>query len=439
MFIGVLLTALGAIYTEQKEYDKALEYLMQAKDTYEIANMKVASSLANNIGYLYNALKNHPEALKWYLEGIKIEEATDAPTEELVRLYDNAGIQYVKTKDYSNGMKFLFKALSMQLNKGDDNGAAFTYGDIGSAFLLASTEKHANLPDSLRNKSGNLQKALFFLHRSEDLDTKLRIPTLEETLYNDLSKAYELMGDYRNSKLYFEKYAQVRYTLRDFAREKEFAKVEAMYLFQKKTDSLKLLNTLKDEELHQKKLERNGGILFIALIGIISVLLINRRSLRHQQKTKLAETEVRHTKEIARKQLDTFTQSIQEKNELIEKFTVELERYQALPCSNELPNSAGRQKELMNSVILTEEQWGDFQVLFESVHAGYISRVNKKFEGLTAAELRFVLLTRLGMSNKEMAAMLGVGYEAIRVVKHRVLKKVQLPDGKSLEEAVLTI
>lgn len=439
VYSGVLLTALGAVYTEKREYEKALDYLMQARDVYENAGMKIASSLANNIGFLHNAKGDHPEALKWYLEGIAIEEQSKPPSEELEKLYNNAGAQYIKTENYGDGMKYLFKALAMEERNGNDNMAAITCADIGAAYLRMAREQKKALPDSLQSKERNIEEAIYYLHRAAELCSKMNMQGLQQTVYADLSKAYEARGDYYRSKIYLEKHVAVRDSLRDFAKEKAFAKVEAMYLFRKKTDSLKYLNTLKDKELRQKRLERNGGIIGITLIGIISLLLVNRQKLKHKQKRKLAETEVRHTKETAQKQLDTFAKSIHEKNLLIEKFTAELEKYQALPCSNELVNKDRAQNELQNSVILTEEQWANFQVLFEQVHEGYINRVNETFEGLTAAELRFVLLTRLGMNNREMAAMLGVGVEAIRVVKHRLLKKIQLPEGENFEEAVFSI
>ncbi|MBZ0100181.1 MAG: hypothetical protein K8F30_13945, partial [Taibaiella sp.] len=90
-------------------------------------------------------------------------------------------------------------------------------------------------------------------------------------------------------------------------------------------------------------------------------------------------------------------------------------------------------------VILTEEQWVDFRLLFETVHPGDINRANQKFDNLTPADLRFVLLTRLGLGNKEMATMLGVGPEAIRVARYRLLRKIRLPEGASLEETVLAV
>lgn len=48
-------------------------------------------------------------------------------------------------------------------------------------------------------------------------------------------------------------------------------------------------------------------------------------------------------------------------------------------------------------------------------------------------------LAKLGFSNKEMAASLGVSPQAIRVTRHRLRKKLHLPEEGSLDELVDSI
>lgn len=222
-------------------------------------------------------------------------------------------------------------------------------------------------------------------------------------------------------------------------QEKEFAKIEAEYNVRKTTDSLKYLNVLKDEEVKQKKLERNGYVLAATFTGILGIVFVNRKRQRQVQRRKEAEAEKRRVEDLARLQLNEFTRSIQEKNELIEKFSAEIKKYQALPCSNELPKNEQALQELQSAVILTDEQWSSFQSLFDTVHPGYIHRVREKYHTLTSADLRFLVLTKLRLNNKEMAAMFGVSLEAIRASKHRLLKKIQLPEGTSVDEVVHSI
>jgi DNA-binding CsgD family transcriptional regulator len=198
---------------------------------------------------------------------------------------------------------------------------------------------------------------------------------------------------------------------------------------------------------------RNSLMAFILLLSVIAILFINRQKLRHRQKQQQLEAEKRlaesarqlaeNEKFIAESdllnatvQLKDFTRTMRDKNELIEKFTEEIERYQSLPCSNELPNQNETLQQLQQSTILTEEQWDDFRNMFEKVHAGYLNRLRDKLPGLSPAEVRFITLSKLKFTNKEMAGVLGISTDAVRMNKHRLKKKLNLTEEDDLEVLV---
>lgn len=168
-------------------------------------------------------------------------------------------------------------------------------------------------------------------------------------------------------------------------------------------------------------------------------MFVNRQKLKHKNKVIAVEAEKNKIAHLAKQQLEDFTKSIQEKNELLEQFKAEIEKYKALPCSNQIPEDESSLNALLNSVILTEDQWLSFQSLFDKVHTGYITRAKDKFKDLTAAELRFLVLSKLNLNYKEMAAIMGVSIDAARISKHRLLKKVQLPEGTDFESFVHSI
>ena len=93
-------------------------------------------------------------------------------------------------------------------------------------------------------------------------------------------------------------------------------------------------------------------------------------------------------------------------------------------------------EQLHSTTILTDEEWEYFRQLFEKVHGGYLQRLKEKLPGLTPAETRFMALSKLKFSNKEMAATLGVSPQAMRVTWHRLRKKLELPEESSADELV---
>ncbi len=59
---------------------------------------------------------------------------------------------------------------------------------------------------------------------------------------------------------------------------------------------------------------------------------------------------------------------------------------------------------------------------------------SRKMPDLSAADTRLIALTKLQLPPKDMAAMLGVSYDAIKKARQRLRKKINLPEEGSLDE-----
>jgi tetratricopeptide (TPR) repeat protein len=437
--VGNALVSLGNVYNNNEEQDKAISYFLEAKAAYEAAGVKKISTVLNNLGSAYSRKKMHAKALDQFREAARQEEQSEVLTQLRATIYANAAGACTGLKKYDEALDYAFRALEIHQQMGNKGSMVNALNNIGKTYLELGKASYPNLPDSLQNKTANLEKALHYEKEAMAICEDLGMRELLPYIYTNMSNIYEAKGDYKTALAYFSKYDLVKDSIDKVSSDKEFARIEAEFKVQKTTDSLKYLNVLKDKEVEQKKLERNGSILLMSFAGIIGLLVVNRQKLRHMQKQEMAEAEHKRIEELAKQQLADFTKSIQEKNLLIEQFSTEIERYQALPCSNDIPDKEKSLGALQSSVILTEEQWVNFQALFEKVHSGYINRVKEKFPGLTAAELRFIILSKLELSNKEMSAMLGVSLEAVRISKHRMLKKINLPEGVSVYDLVHSI
>lgn len=189
---------------------------------------------------------------------------------------------------------------------------------------------------------------------------------------------------------------------------------------------------LLESERNRQVLLRNALLGFLVLAAGIAGLLFNRRVVAERQRQQQlraekerAETDLRH----AVAQLESFTRNVQEKTALLETLAPEGTE----PAYPEVFD------QLRRSVLLTEENWAAFSELFERVHAGFLHRLHQTYPALTPAEIRFAALTRLGYFPREMAAMLGVGTDAIRQLRSRLRRKLSLPEEASLEEVVAKV
>lgn len=434
---AAVLVSIGSVYTEKYEYDKALGYYLEAKDLFTETGESTAV-VARSIGILYGKQNKKEDAIAAFREGIQQELKKEQPTMLLAQLYGSTGSSYSDMDMYSQAFTYLFKSLYTLEQLGIEHSMAYTYNNIGSTYLFAATRTGVQLPDSLRNKDAVLQKALKYLKRSAAISEKMDLTKLQEALYKNISDVYYEMGDYNNSLRYYKQTIAIGDSLRDFDEEKRFAKVEAEFLMKQKTDSLKYFNKLKDGQIEKRKTERNAIIAILALVGCSALLFINRQNI--QRKKLQAEKELADTRlTTAQKRLNGFTQSLREKNQLIEDFTAEVERLHALPCSNELPETKANLAKLQNSIILTEEQWEDFRDTFEEVHAGFLMRLKEKIPGLTPGETRFMALSKLGFSNKEMSRMQGIGLSGMRNYKHRMRVKLNISTDSELDEILAGI
>ncbi|MEJ7684517.1 MAG: hypothetical protein WKG06_43050 [Segetibacter sp.] len=62
--------------------------------------------------------------------------------------------------------------------------------------------------------------------------------------------------------------------------------------------------------------------------------------------------------------------------------------------------------------------------------------MREKFPDLSPAELRLLILTKLNLSAREMANMLGISIDAIRKSRYRLRKKLNLEEESNLEELI---
>jgi hypothetical protein len=111
----------------------------------------------------------------------------------------------------------------------------------------------------------------------------------------------------------------------------------------------------------------------------------------------LAETELN----VAKEQLNSFTKSIIEKNELIEKARAEIRRitndFHQLQNKQQAAEKSGvaddeELKHLYESVILTDFDWSNFTLLFDKVYPEFFIRLKQKFPQLSLSEKKFIAL-----------------------------------------------
>lgn len=360
-------------------YDSAFAYYKRAWQIADEQNSEIwRSIISGNIGQIYYLQKQYAQAKPLLLY--------DAETGARYREFANSG----------NSMQWAARVSLMQ-------------GKIDSAMLEA-------------------QAARQLLFRAPEVVTqrKLQSSIYLQNLYNTLADVHRASGNtdsfYYFSKLYINLHDSIESTI---------AKSE-MGLAKMKLDNLESIFKLQglQKQKEAERLKRNFAIAFIFLVAIIALLYLNRQraqsrlkeQLARQQK-QIAEDEIR----AAREQLQLFTRNLVDKSNLVEKLEGQL-AHKALSIQQQQLAD-----ELSKQTILTEADWEKFKTLYEKIHPGFFQHLKEKVSDITVAEQRMAALTRLHLTSKQMASILGISVDSVHKTRQRLRQRLQLAADVRIE------
>jgi len=376
--------------------------------------------------------------------------------------YDLIGMCYLKTNQFDSARVWLKKAYEESFKaepgsgKDDTTWMGIAWGNIGTTYYLqndfVTAEKH--FVEALRfcRMVDDYNNIPVFCSYLADINSRKGNNVVAKELLKEASNAIALHPNPQNKLDYFSISANCYSRAGDLLRALEYKdsaaitkqEIEEDWNVNKKIRAEGRLAYQKQElenEITRQKLKTNkwiqyGLLCVLLLLAVVVILFFKRQKLKHKLKQDRLEFEKIKAEEelhLAIVEIRDFTRNIKEKNELIETFASEIDLLKKRNVSigeDQLENI----EKLKMSAILTEEDWIFFKNLFNKVHPGYLDRLREKYHDLTPAEIRFFVFTRLEIGGKEMAAMLGVSAEAIRNIRFRVRKKINIAEQDNFEE-----
>jgi len=279
-------------------------------------------------------------------------------------------------------------------------------------------------------QEGKKDSALLKAKEALELFTKQqsRQPFLNE-IYNTLGEAYRSIGKLDS----FYHYNQLAVHLRDSTeRVMAISQAEIVRIkLEHEQNIIKILGLQKEKEAAETK--RNFIIAAIILVAAIALLLLNRQRLkiRHGRQLALQEKAAAEAEvAAAQEQLKMFTHNIIEKSDLIEKLEQQVKENAYSFEQQQLI------EELTHQVILTEDDWGKFKKLFEKIHPAFFLKLKEKVTDITVAEQRMAALSRLHLTTKQMASLLGISPNSVNKTKQRLRQRFNLNADSNIEEFI---
>ena len=467
-YVALVMANLGNSYFGiRHDYTRAFDYLIKAH--------KIASSYASNdfsdkkpiylwLGNRYYTLGDYAHSEKILLEADTIINARDNTSQYNCK--NTLGLIYRAQKQYPRAIAYFTNAHNLALQGHDSAWAAITYGNIGITYYLQGHFDEAlpllqqDVAQGFRNNGFPKDNGMNSLLIIADIHLK-RGQT--EALRGDISLAYQYLDSCRDRvkplSMLYPILASYHYGQADYKTAYQYLDSAKRY-----GDSISSRDNIYKLAIveHRRTLEqatadmarltkekrllayaRNGLLACIILFAISAALFINRLRLRHSlQKAKLFADKQAVENELlnATIQLNRYTQHLHEKNLIIEEADQNMqELMEHINNANAQEQHTEVVQQLYQSTILTEDEWTEFKQLFERVHKGYLHRLREKMPDLTPAETRFIVLSKLHLSNKEMAGILGVQADTIRSYKHRLKKRFDLSGETAIKEFVDSI
>jgi DNA-binding CsgD family transcriptional regulator len=457
---GEIWVTLGNFYSGDYKYGKAFEYILRGYYRFEELGFEKHPHLYRYLGLIadmYYQLGDWESAL-YYLSILNNVPETYRTALPKYHVQNTMGLAYRNLNKFDSSEYFFNASYQSALQIKDSFWMALSMGNLGHNYYLngefdkaeplleddfAASWK-AGFKESAVNAGLNLAEIYLkkgWLNKAQLLMDTMQAVVMEKRntrwmrlwFHNQFTLAREnghlaLAVSFADSALRYRDIAATNTNAQIITNTR--SKVEA----EKYLNKISLLESQKQKEL----VLRNALLAGIVLVAIILLLVINRSRTRQKHAREKASLERKladEKLETVRAELDQYMLRMKEKSVLLEKFEQELEslKQSGQAKAQDADHSLG---ELLQSSILTEEEWVHFRELFEKVHPGFLSRLRVKLPDLTPAETRLLVLTKLKLSNKEMGAMLGIGYDAIKKTRQRLRKKIDLPEEGGVDELI---
>jgi adenylate cyclase len=328
----------GVLCYNINEYAQAIQYFFKALKICESVGIcDVQASAYTGIAVVYGSGKDFATAVKYHTMALNIaEKCAVIDSIQLLGIYSNLAVSYQYKGDCANSLPYCLTALKLAGQLGETSTAANMYGNICLAYTqfgeydnaIAYGQKALALSDSIRDKkhvawslyelghaylssvtdtakgreahvismggmkaadkSARINTATEYLKRSLDsLHGTLKETELSVKVYEDLSKAYRLMGNWKQALETHDLFLATKDSIFTKEAGMQLLSQQLNYDFNKKEAAAQALQEKKD--IQQKNI-RNSTLAGMAGLLVFSLVVIRQRNKVKKEKAKV-ETE----------------------------------------------------------------------------------------------------------------------------------------------------
>lgn len=437
---------LGMWHSRKGEFNKGHEYWTLALKFNGKLEDGTTEVILSGLGYNLSNLGRYKEAMQYHKRRIAIAGRNRKIQNLAVALSIQASL-YLEMNEPDSAIQVFKRLYQIELKHGNPLGnptmltsLGKSYqdrGDRDSAYYFLHLGLHAAYEIKVHYAIVNGLEALARFHLKNRPDSALYFA---RKLYRQVDKTnvYDMntmthvlalvhgrMKHFDSAYYYQNEYIRYHDSLFQEKQSQQIAQQEAAFDLEKKQTEIQRLEAAQQNEIFA----RNAFALGMGLMVIMALLIFFILRGRIQARKKEIETK--------NWQLDNFTRKMVEKSELVEELRSQIEQFKSevIIPRERIENVT----QILNSSILTEDDWEQFKLLFEQVHRNFFAELRIKHPGLTAAEIRIAALLKLNLSTREMASMLGISVDSVNKARYRLRKKLDLHPEQDLQEFIESV
>ncbi|MCO5267644.1 MAG: hypothetical protein M9897_01970 [Brumimicrobium sp.] len=206
-------------------------------------------------------------------------------------------------------------------------------------------------------------------------------------------------------------------------KQDEFNVIQLLKAQQKIDRHNQLLKETQFGLQNQKRINQLYLLIIIIILLTIFILLRHLINKRKKQQIIIEKLRIENDLKEAQFKINQFIIRIEDQIAINEKLQNQFKNFQSYEQNDNHP-SQETISNLKSTKILTDDDWISFKYSFEKIYPNFITKLKDKFPTITEAECRYLMLSLLNLSHKEMAYTLGISNSAIRVTWNRVRKKM---------------
>jgi DNA-binding CsgD family transcriptional regulator len=270
-----------------------------------------------------------------------------------------------------------------------------------------------------------------------------------------MAESFEAMGNLDSAYAYLEKSRELVQDIYTADNQKQIALLQTVYEFEQKNAEISKLNA--GRKVYTIVLV---AIIMVALLLVMLGKLVNSRQklkIQHEQRLNEQQQRIHHTEkdlmesalrmkkmeeESLKGQLDMRSRELSshilhliQKNEVMEEVRTGLQEL----IRDDKRDQKKQLRQLLSKINFSyaqDDYWNEFRLIFDRVHAQFFNVIKEKSPDLTPAEIRLLALVKMELGSADMAKLLGVTMDSLRVMRYRVKKKLGIDTGDSLQQYV---